>query len=85
MPGSEHAHAVLHRPPLPLECVVAARAERADGEPAFPSLYGMSAWEYRAKHPEESAIFDRWMTANTETINDIVAGTYDFSLVHARR
>jgi hypothetical protein len=39
----------------------------------------MSVWEYRAERPEESAIFDRWMTADTERVNNVIAGAYDFS------
>ena len=79
VPGSEHAHAVFIGRHYHWNAWSLLEQSVRTGEPAFPSLYGMSAWEYRAEHPEESAIFDRWMTANTETINDIVAGTYDFS------
>lgn len=79
VPGSEHAHAVFIGRDYHWNAWSHLEQSVLTGEPAFPSLYGMSVWEYRAEHPEESAIFDRWMTANTETVNDAIAGTYDFS------
>jgi hypothetical protein len=77
--GSEHAHAVFIGRDYHWNAWSRLEQSVRTGEPAFPSLYGMSVWEYRAERPEESAIFDRWMTANTETVNDVIAGTYDFS------
>ncbi len=47
------------------------------GELAFPEVYGMTAWEYRAAHPEESAIFDAAMTGLS--LAEAVARSYDFS------
>lgn len=79
VPGSEHAHAMFIGRDYHWKAWSQLEHSVRTGEPAFPSLYGMSVWEYRAERPEESAIFDRWMTANTETINDVIAGTYDFS------
>src|SRR3954470_5959678 len=79
VPGSEHAHAVFIGRDYHWNAWSHLEQSVRTGEPAFPSLYGMSVWEYRAERPEESAIFDRWMTANTETVNDVIAGTYDFS------
>jgi hypothetical protein len=32
------------------------------GETAFDSVHGETGWEYRARHPDEGAIFDRAMT-----------------------
>ena len=29
------------------------------GEPAFPKLYGTTAWQYRQAHPEEDAVLTR--------------------------
>jgi len=49
------------------------------GEPAFPELYGTTAWEYRAAHPEEGAIFDAAMTALSAGAVDAVVQSYDFS------
>jgi len=77
--GSEHAHAVFVGRDYHWQAWSQLEHSVRTGEPAFRSLYGMSVWEYRAEHPEESAIFDRWMTAITEAMNDLVAGTYDFS------
>jgi O-methyltransferase domain/Dimerisation domain len=79
VPGSEHAHAVFVGRDYHWNAWSQLEQSVRTGEPAFRSLYGMSVWEYRAERPEESAIFDRWMTANTETVNDVIAGTYDFS------
>ena len=49
------------------------------GEPAFPELYGTSAWEYRAAHPEEAAVFNAAMTALSAGVVDAVVRSYDFS------
>lgn len=48
------------------------------GENAFRLLHGESVWEYRAERPEESAIFDRVMTANTERVHGAILDAYDF-------
>jgi hypothetical protein len=32
------------------------------GETAFDSVHGQTGWEYRARHPDEGAVFDRAMT-----------------------
>ena len=49
------------------------------GKPAFPELYGTSAWEYRAEHPEEDAVFNAAMTALSSGVVDAVVRSYDFS------
>lgn len=79
VPGSEHAHAIFIGRDYHWNAWSQLEHSVRTGEPAFQTLYGMSVWEYRAERPEESAIFDRWMTANTETVNSAIAGTYDFS------
>jgi O-methyltransferase/methyltransferase family protein len=48
------------------------------GENAFEHLHGESVWEYRAKHPEESIIFDAAMTALTRLSNEALVHAYDF-------
>jgi O-methyltransferase domain/Dimerisation domain len=49
------------------------------GRPAFPHIYGTSAWEYRAAHPEDNAVFNAAMTQlMAGRVEAIVAG-YDFS------
>jgi O-methyltransferase/methyltransferase family protein len=49
------------------------------GENAFQSVYGTTVWEYRAEHPEESAIFDGAMTALTRRVNKSLLESYDFA------
>jgi hypothetical protein len=49
------------------------------GEPAFPEVYGTTTWEYRAAHPEESAIFDAAMTGLSLAGAEAVVKSYDFS------
>jgi hypothetical protein len=43
------------------------------GEYAFRHVHGMSPWEYRARHPEAGAIFDRAMTGPSR-----LQAAYDF-------
>src|SRR5262245_24366296 len=49
------------------------------GENAVHFLHGMSGWEYRVRHPEEGAIFDRAMTGLSRRLAGAVLATYDFS------
>jgi len=49
------------------------------GEPAFPEVYGTTAWEYRATHPEEGAIFDAAMTGLSLAEAEVVVRSYDYS------
>ena len=51
------------------------------GEPAFPAVHGTTAWDYRARHPEEGAIFDAAMTGISGMAADAVARSYDFSRI----
>ncbi|HEX7311682.1 MAG TPA: methyltransferase [Gaiellaceae bacterium] len=48
------------------------------GENAFRSVHGTTVWEYRADHPEESAIFDGAMTSLTRRVNSALLESYDF-------
>lgn len=48
------------------------------GDNAFRHVHGKGVWEYRAEHPEESAIFDRAMSAISRGIADAVVAAYDF-------
>jgi hypothetical protein len=79
VPGSVHAHAVFIGRSYHWNAWSQLEHSVRTGEPAFRHLYGMSVWEYRAGRPEESAIFDAWMTALTEMTNEVVVRTYDFS------
>jgi hypothetical protein len=49
------------------------------GEPAFPELHGTTAWEYRAAHPEEDAVFNAAMTALSAGVAEAIVQSYDFS------
>lgn len=49
------------------------------GENAFRHVHGTDAWDYRARHPEENAIFDRAMTANARRTTEAVLVAYDFA------
>jgi hypothetical protein len=48
------------------------------GENAFRMVHGTDPWEYRATRPEESALFDRAMTALTRPLNGALLDAYDF-------
>jgi hypothetical protein len=49
------------------------------GENAMRHVTGMDAWEYRVRHPEEGAIFDRAMTDLSRRAHRPVLEAYDFS------
>jgi O-methyltransferase domain/Dimerisation domain len=49
------------------------------GENAFKDVHGMDVWQYRAKHPEVGAIFDRAMTHVSRGGTEVVLSAYDFS------
>jgi hypothetical protein len=48
------------------------------GENAFRLVHGVDVWEYRAQHPDESALFDRAMAGNSRLIIGSVLAAYDF-------
>jgi hypothetical protein len=48
------------------------------GEHAFRSVHGTDVWDYRARHPEDGALFDRAMTDMTQRANAHVLEAYDF-------
>jgi hypothetical protein len=49
------------------------------GEDAFRHAHGMGAWDYRAQHPEEGAVFDRAMGDLTRRSQRSIMDAYDFS------
>jgi hypothetical protein len=49
------------------------------GQNAFRHLHGTSNFEYRSRHPEEQAIFDRAMSAGSRRHSAAVLAAYDFS------
>jgi hypothetical protein len=48
------------------------------GENAFRAVHGVDVWEYRARHPEEAALFDAAMTGFSLRVNAAVAAAHDF-------
>jgi hypothetical protein len=48
------------------------------GENAFRLEHGMSVWEYRAQHPEESEAFDRAMASSSHLVIRSLIEAYDF-------
>jgi hypothetical protein len=49
------------------------------GENAFRHAHGVGAWEYRARHPEEAAVFDRAMADLTRRSQRLIMDAYDFA------
>lgn len=49
------------------------------GESAVRYTCGVDAWTYRSQHPEERAVFDAAMTANSRSEARAVLDAYDFS------
>src|SRR3954452_16111318 len=49
------------------------------GEPAFEHLHGTGVWAWRARHPEETQVFDTAMTEIARGVTDVIAGAFDFS------
>ena len=49
------------------------------GENAFRSLYGVTNWTYRQQHPDQNAIFNAAMTANSRRVNRAIVEACDFS------
>jgi hypothetical protein len=48
------------------------------GDTAFDHVYGESVWDYRAKHPEESKVFDAFMTEATRGVDETIVSGFDF-------
>ena len=48
------------------------------GESPFRAVHGTDAWDYRAAHPEEGAIFNAAMTDIMRRANAHLLGAYDF-------
>ena len=49
------------------------------GESAFLALHGVDTWTYRERHPEQNAIFNAAMTANSRRVDGAIVGECDFS------
>jgi O-methyltransferase domain/Dimerisation domain len=48
------------------------------GEVGFEDLYKQSAWDFQAANPEENAIFNRAMTASSQSVVQATLDAYDF-------
>jgi hypothetical protein len=48
------------------------------GQPGFALAHGMPMMDYRARHPELAAPFDRWMTRQSDQHNAAIVAAYDF-------
>ena len=51
------------------------------GETAFARVHGAEFFEYYRQHPDERALFDQLMAANTTPAARAVAAAYDFSQI----
>jgi hypothetical protein len=49
------------------------------GENAFRALHGVDTWTYRERHPEQNAIFNAAMTANSRYVDQALVVACDFS------
>jgi ubiquinone/menaquinone biosynthesis C-methylase UbiE len=49
------------------------------GEIAFDNQFGADVWQYFAQNPEEAAVFNDSMSANTAAANQAILAVYDFS------
>ncbi len=53
------------------------------GTSAFRELYGVTAWDWRAAHPEENAIFNAAMTGLSAGMVESIVAAYDFSQIRS--
>jgi hypothetical protein len=51
------------------------------GEPSFVGLHNATVYQYLAKHPELGAVFNRYMTTQSNLHNAAIVDAYDFSRV----
>jgi O-methyltransferase domain/Dimerisation domain len=49
------------------------------GEIAFDNAFGMDIWKYFSQNPEDAAVFNDSMSANTAAVNEAITSLYDFS------
>ena len=53
------------------------------GEPIFEHVFGVDAWEYRARHPVLAEHFNQRMTLRTAEVAAAVLAAYDFAGIRA--
>ena len=51
------------------------------GRPSFDQVHGIPLWQYLASHSEIAAIFNRFMTVQSQLHNAAIIESYDFSNV----
>ena len=78
VPGSQHAFATFVGRPYWWQAWSALSYSIRTGRNAFQFVHGRDDWQYRAEHPEESATFDAFMTANSVRAGDAIVRAYDF-------
>jgi crotonobetainyl-CoA:carnitine CoA-transferase CaiB-like acyl-CoA transferase/SAM-dependent methyltransferase len=78
-PGSLRAAALLLAGPLPQRTWSDLSHSVQTGDTAFQHVFGMGAFEYFARHPEDAATFAEAMTALTAPVAAAVVAAYDFS------
>src|SRR5690349_1614116 len=49
------------------------------GEIAFDNYFGKDVWKYFSENPEDAAVFNDSMSANTAAVNQAITSLYDFS------
>lgn len=52
------------------------------GEPAFRYTHGVDFFDYLERHPETHAVFQTWMTRQTQLQIPLILDAYDFSSFH---
>ena len=77
-PGNHYALARLIGRPYMWQPWSALPDSIRTGHNAFQSVHGRGPWQYRREHPDESAIFDAAMTANSVRAAAGFLGAYDF-------
>src|SRR5207248_6553317 len=55
----------------------------SDKRRSFRELYGVTAWDWRAAHPEENAIFNAAMTGLSAGMVESIVAAYDFSQIRS--
>ena len=76
--GSARAQAIMVGRPYLWQPWSALLHNVRTGDNAFTAVHGRGAWEYRADHPAESAIFDAAMTSVADRAAAAILSAYDF-------
>ncbi len=79
VPGSMRALAISELGEVHYKAWGDAMHSIKTGEIAFDHVFGMSAWDYFTKHPENAQIFNQSMTELTRLVEGAVLESYDFS------